>query len=189
MIRYLQGRILKREGNRVLLLVGGVGFLLETPNPQGLEEGKEVAFHVHFRFTEEGPSLYGFLEEEALTLFELLLKVNGVGPKVALSLLMALGPGLLAQALQEGDTRLLASASGVGRRLAERMVLELKGKMPPHLLPQGEARGQAAEDATLALVALGFREAQARAVVLELLAQNPGAKPEDLIKEALKRLR
>ncbi|BAW02162.1 Holliday junction DNA helicase RuvA [Thermus thermophilus] len=190
MIRYLRGLVLKKEAGGFVLLAGGVGFFLQAPTPflQALEEGKEVGVHTHLLLKEEGPSLYGFPDEENLALFELLLSVSGVGPKVALSLLSALPPRLLARALLEGDARLLTSASGVGKRLAERIALELKGKVPPHLLGE-KVESEAAQEAVMALAALGFKEAQARAVVLDLLAQNPKARAQDLIKEALKRLR
>ena len=124
MIRYLRGLVLKKEAGGFVLLAGGVGFFLQAPTPflQALEEGKEVGVHTHLLLKEEGLSLYGFPDEENLALFELLLSVSGVGPKVALA-------------------------------------------------------------------PLGFKEAQARAVVLDLLAQNPKARAQDLIKEALKRLR
>ena len=168
-----------------------MGFFLQAPTPflQALEERKEAGVHTHLLLKEEGLSLYGFPDEENLALFELLLSVSGVGPKVALALLSALPPRLLARALLEGDARLLTSASGVGRRLAERIALELKGKVPPHLLAGEKVESEAAEEAVMALAALGFKEAQARAVVLDLLAQNPKARAQDLIKEALKRLR
>ena len=193
MIRYLRGLVLKKEAGGFVLLAGGVGFFLQAPTPflQALEEGKEVGVHTPLLLEEEvGLSLYGFPDEENLALFELLLSVSGVGPKVALALLSALPPRLLARALLEGDARLLTSASGVGGRLAERIALELKGKVPLHLLLAGEkVESEAAEEAVMALAALGFKEAQARAVVLDLLAQNPKARAQDLIKEALKRLR
>ncbi|MGC8876712.1 Holliday junction branch migration protein RuvA [Thermus sp.] len=191
MIRYLQGKVLKKEEGGFLLLVGGVGFLVQAPGPflQALKEGEEVGVHTHLQVREDGLFLYGFPEEESLLLFELLLSVSGVGPKVALALLSALPPRLLARALVEGDLRLLTSASGVGKRLAERMALELKGKVPPHLLTGEKVESEAAEEAVLALAALGFKEGQARAVVLDLLRQNPKAKAQELIKEALKRLR
>lgn len=95
----------------------------------------------------------------------------------------------MAQALAQGDVRLLSGASGVGKRLAERMALELKGKVPPHLLTGARIESQGAEEAILALTALGFKEGQARGVVLDLLAKHPQAQAQELIKEALKRLR
>ncbi|GGM98974.1 Holliday junction ATP-dependent DNA helicase RuvA [Thermus composti] len=191
MIRYLQGQVLRKEEGGFLLRVGGVGFWVQAPAPflKTLKEGDEVAVHTHLQLKEEGLFLYGFPEEASLKLFELLLSVSGVGPKVALALLSELPPKLLARALAEGDTKLLASASGVGRKLAERIALELKGKVPASLLSGEQPDSAAAEEAILALAALGFKEAQARAAVLDLLAQNPKAKAQDLIKEALKRLR
>ena len=191
MIRYLKGVVLKKEEGGFLLLVGGVGFFLQAPGPflQALQEGQEVGVHTHLLLKEEGLSLYGFPEEASLRLFELLLSVSGVGPKVALALLSALGPGLLAQALAHGDLRLLTSASGVGRKLAERLALELKDKVPKGLLAGEKVESQEAEEAVLALAALGFKESQARSVVLDLLAKNPKAKAQELIKEALRRLR
>lgn len=191
MIRYLKGTVLRKEEDRFLLLVGGVGFLLQAPQPflQGLQEGQEAEAYTHLQVREDGLYLFAFPDEESLALFELLLSVSGVGPKAALALLSALTPKLLARALAEGDLRLLTSASGVGRKLAERLALELKGKVPPHLLTGEKVESQAAEEAVLALAALGFKEGQARAVVLDLLAKNPGSKAQELIKEALKRLR
>lgn len=191
MIRYLKGQVQGLGEGRVLLEVGGVGFLVEMPPSQAarLKEGEEAGLHVHLRLKEEGLSLYGFLDPGSLELFELLLGVNGVGPKVALSLL-DLGPGLLAQALAQGDPKPLTLASGVGRKMAERVVLELKGRLPPHLLPSlPQELGRAAEEAILGLTALGFPEGRARAAVLEVLGQHPTARAQDLIKEALKRLR
>ncbi len=191
MIRYLKGQVQAKGEGWVLLRVGGVGFWLEMPRSQAgrLKEGEEEEVYTHLRLKEEGLSLYGFLDPESLELFELLLGVNGVGPKVALSLL-DLGPGLLAQALAQGDPKPLTLASGVGRRLAERIALELKGKLPPHLLPHlPQGLGQAAEEAILGLAALGFPEGRARAAVLEILAQNPEAQAPELIKEALRRLK
>ncbi|SDE89679.1 Holliday junction DNA helicase subunit RuvA [Thermus arciformis] len=190
MIRYLRGRVLGKEAEGFSLLVGGMGFFLQAPAPflGALREGEEVEVHTHLQVREDGLFLYGFPDGESLRLFELLLSVSGVAPKEALSLLSTLPPRLLAQALAEGDARLLASASGVGKRLAERIALELKGKVPPHLLGE-KAESEAALEAVMALAALGFKEAQARAVVLDLLAKNPKAKAQELIKEALKRLR
>lgn len=189
MIRHLRGRVLFKEEGGFVLEVGGVGFYLQAPEPflREVREGEEVAVHTHLLSREEGLFLYAFPDGESHRLFGLLLSVSGVGPKVALALLSALGPRLLAQALAEGDVKLLASASGVGKRLAERIALELKGKVLPPSAPA--AQGAAVEEAVLALLALGFREGAARAAVLEALSKAPSAKAQDLIKEALKKLR
>ena len=191
MIRYLKGVVARKEEGGFLLLVGGVGFQIQAPGPflQALQEGQEVGIHTHLLLKEEGLSLYGFPDEESLRLFELLLSVSGVGPKVALALLSTLSPRLLAQALAQGNLKLLTSASGVGRKLAERLALELKEKVPKDLLAGEKVESQEAEEAVLALAALGFKEGQARSVVLDLLAKNPKAKAQELIKEALRRLR
>lgn len=133
MIRYLRGLVLKKEAGGFVLLAGGVGFFLQAPTPflQALEEGKEVGVHTHLLLKEEGLSLYGFPDEENLALFELLLSVSGVGPKVALALLSALPPRLLARALLEGDARLLTSASGVGKGSPKGSPWSSRGRCPP----------------------------------------------------------
>ncbi|MGQ9511401.1 MAG: Holliday junction branch migration protein RuvA [Thermaceae bacterium] len=188
MIRYLEGTILRKTPQALWVLVGPLALEVQVPTPLlSLEEGQKVALFTRLEVREEGVFLYGFPEEEALRLFELLLSVSGVGPRLALSLLGHLSPALLAHALQEGDSRLLSSVPGVGKKLAERLILELKGKLPSVTSPK--ALGEAAEEAILALLALGFKEGAVRAVVLELLSKHPEAKSQDLIKEALKRLK
>ncbi|RDI95529.1 Holliday junction branch migration protein RuvA [Meiothermus sp. QL-1] len=193
MVRYLKGTVLKKGPSSVVLLVGGVGLEVGCPAPAlaGLAEGQEAAFYTRLVVREDELALYGFPDEQSLELFELLLSVSGVGPRVALSLLSAQSPALLARALAEGDLRLLTAAPGVGRKLAERMALELKGRIPPHLLGEGKGlvRTPQAEEAELALLTLGFREGQVRSVVAELARKNPGASTQELIKLALKALR
>ncbi|KGQ21630.1 Holliday junction branch migration protein RuvA [Thermus filiformis] len=188
MLRLVRGTVLRKTPQALWLQVGPLALEVQVPTPLlALEEGQEVALFTRLEVREEGLFLYGFQEEEALRLFELLLSVNGVGPRLALALLGHLSPSLLAQALKEGDTRLLASVPGVGKKLAERMVLELRSKVPG--APSGRALGEAAEEAVLALLALGFKEGPVRALVLELASAHPEAKSQDLIKEALKRLK
>lgn len=188
MLRLVRGRVLKKSLQALWLQVGPLGLEVQVPTPLlSLEEGQEVQLFTRLEVREEGLFLYGFLEEDALSLFELLLSVNGVGPRLALSLLSHLSPGLLAQALREGDVQLLSSVPGVGKKLAERMVLELKSKAPP--LAEAAPASAEVEEAILALLSLGFKEGAVRATVLELAARLPQAKSQDLIKEALKRLK
>ncbi len=187
MLRFVRGRVFRKTPQALWLQMGALGIEVQVPTPLlRLEEGQEVELFTRLEVREEGLFLYGFAEEEALRLFELLLSVNGVGPRLALGVLSHLSPALLAQALKAGDVQLLSSVPGVGKKLAERMVLELKGKVPA---ADQKPVGEAAEEAVLALLALGFKEGPVRAVVLELASKHPGAKSQDLIKEALKRLK
>ncbi|MCS7058191.1 MAG: Holliday junction branch migration protein RuvA [Meiothermus sp.] len=193
MLRYLRGTVLKKGPSSAVLLVGGLGFEVACPATTlgGLKEGQEAALYTRLIVREDDLSLFGFADEESLELFELLLSVSGVGPRVALSLLSSHTPALLARALAEGDLRLLTAAPGVGKKLAERIALELKGRVPAHLLGQGGGlvRNSQTEEAELALIALGFREGQVRSVVAEVARKYPGASTQELIKLALKALR
>jgi Holliday junction DNA helicase RuvA len=185
--------VLKKGLNSVVLLVGGVG--LEAGCPAStlaqLAEGQEATLHTRLIVREDDLSLYGFTDERSQELFELLLSVSGVGPRVALNLLSSQTPALLARALAEGDLRLLTAAQGVGKKLAERIALELRGKVPAHLMGEGGAivRTSHTQEAELALVTLGFRESQVRSVVAEIAQKNPQAGTQELIKLALKALR
>ncbi len=193
MIRYLRGTVLKKSQSSAVLLVGGVG--LEASCPAStlaqLSEGQEATLHTKLVVREDDLSLFGFADERSLELFELLLTVSGVGPRVALNLLSSQTPALLARALTEGDLRLLTAAQGVGKKLAERIALELRGKVPAHLMGEGGAivRSTHTQEAELALVTLGFRESQVRSVVAEIAQKNPEAGTQELIKLALKALR
>jgi Holliday junction DNA helicase RuvA len=193
MIRLLQGPVLKKTHNSAVLLVGGVGFEAGCPASTlaTLSLGQEAILHTLLVVREDNLALYGFADERSLELFELLLSVSGVGPKVALNLLSSQTPALLARALSEGDLRLLTAAQGVGKKLAERIALDLRGKVSPHLLGEGGSivHTPKTEEAELALVALGFREGQVRSVIAEIAQKNPAATTNELIKLALKALR
>ncbi|MBF6594805.1 MAG: Holliday junction branch migration protein RuvA [Thermaceae bacterium] len=193
MIRYLKGTVFKKKLNSAILLVSGVGFEAGCPASTlaTLTEGQEAVLHTVLVVREDDLSLYGFADERSLELFELLLGVSGVGPKVALNLLSSQTPALLARALAEGDLRLLTAAQGVGKKLAERIALDLRGKVPANLMGEGGmiVRSANTEEAELALVTLGFRESQVRSVVAEIARNNPEAGTQELIKLALKALR
>jgi Holliday junction DNA helicase RuvA len=176
-----------------VILVGGVGFQVYAPATTlaALVLGQEGTVHTLLVVREDDLSLYGFADERSLELFELVLSVSGVGPKVALNLLSSQPPALLARALAEGDLRLLTAAQGVGKKLAERIALDLRGKVPAHLMGEGGALVQTrtTEEAELALITLGFREGQVRSMVAEIAHKNPQAGTQELIKLALKALR
>ncbi|WP_041657915.1 Holliday junction branch migration protein RuvA [Marinithermus hydrothermalis] len=193
MIRFLQGRLVDKREDRAVILTGGIGFEVWCPTPtlETLREGEEVALHTRLVVREDGFTLYGFHDPVYLELFDLLTSVSGVGPRVALGMLAALPPSLLGRAVAEGDAKALTAAPGVGKRLAERIVLELRHKIPAHLTAGGGAHraNPNAHEAIEALAALGFREAQVRTVVGTLAAQDPEAPVEELIRRALRQLR
>ena len=197
-IAYLSGLVRElREGSAVVL-AGGVGYEVWCPASTlgKLSVNGQAELHTRLIVREDAWTLYGFVDTDSARLFDLLTSVTGVGPKLGLALLSALTPQVLASGLVQGDAKLLASVSGVGKKTAERLVLELQNKVPEHLLAAagGPGRsvmvaGTAGQDAVEALLALGFRDAQVRGVVSELFAADPQQSADALIRKALGRLR
>ena len=199
MIAYLSGVVREvREGSAVVV-TGGVGYEVQCPAGMlaQLKPGEAAEFSTRFIVREDAQLLFGFPDADHLKLFDLLTSVPGVGPKLALALLSAMPVSALAAGLIGGDVKLLSSVSGVGKKTAERLALELSSKVPEHLAAASGAGGKrparvsstAGHDAVDALLALGFREAQVRAAVAELLGADPEASADTLIRKALGRLR
>ncbi|MBK8904638.1 MAG: Holliday junction branch migration protein RuvA [Anaerolineaceae bacterium] len=132
MIASLSGTILKIEDNSLVVNVGGVGVRVFVPRTV-LEDvggvGRSVRLHTHLIVREQELSLYGFETEEDLQLFEVLLGVNGVGPKVALSILATLSPELLKSAIMREETAVLQRVPGIGKKTAERIMFQLRDKL------------------------------------------------------------
>lgn len=197
MIAYLSGLVREIRETSAILVTSGIGFEVFCPATtlSRLKEGEQAELHTRHIVREDAQLLFGFIDTDSVRLFDLLVSVTGVGPKLGLALLSALPVSALAQGLLSGDAKLLASVSGVGKKTAERLVLELQHKVPEHLAAAGPAsrrvalQSTAAQDATDALLALGFREAQVRATLSELLSENPEQTPDQLIRKALGRLR
>ena len=198
MIAFLSGLVRDLRENSVVLLVAGVGYELLCPASTlgRLTLDAPAELHTRLVVREDSMTLFGFLDTDSLRLFDLLTAVSGVGPKLALALLSAMAPSALAQGLLSGDTALLSSVSGVGKKTAERLVLELQNKVPEHLAagPVGKGRGAAVvstagRDAVDALLALGFRDVQVRSVVAELLSADPTLSADALIRRGLGKLR
>ncbi|MDO8964882.1 MAG: Holliday junction branch migration protein RuvA [Coriobacteriia bacterium] len=191
MIAFLTGRVAGRSPSFALLDVGGVGYrlLMSTQSLAGLPaDGDEVTVHTYLHVREDELTLYGFENEEERGLFELLITVSGVGPKVALAVLSSLRPDALRQAVASEDVALITSVPGIGKKTAQRLILELRDKldvpdMPAHGV--GRAHAAAAAEARDALVSMGFSPAEAAAALREAPA---GASAEDLLRVALKML-
>jgi Holliday junction DNA helicase RuvA len=194
MIGRLTGRLAAKATDHVLLDVGGVGYLVHIPlstfyDLPELESPASLFVHTHVR--EDTLALYGFLTERERGLFQMLMSVAGIGPKVALTVLSGMPPSELIAALGKQDVRRLVAIPGVGKKTAERMVLELTEKVAKlSAEPSAEApEAVPADDVVSALVNLGYRKSEAERAV-ETIARL-GAPPKDFgsyLKEALKRL-
>lgn len=167
MIARLEGTVLSIEEGALILDVGGVGFLVHVSPRIEVQPGELLALHTHFQVRENDMTLYGFVEPEEKALFELLLGVSGVGPKVALSLLSTLSTDIVRQAILNRQPEALSRAPGVGRKTAEAIVLHLKDK----ITRQAGATATVTEDdmdVIAALTALGFSLVEAQRAVQQL---------------------
>ncbi len=190
MIGRLTGRLAAKNPPQVLLDVGGVGYEVDVPmstfyNLPAL--GEPVVLLTHFVVREDAQLLYGFLTEGERAGFRELVKISGVGPRTALAILSGLSVAELAAAVSRQDGARLVKVPGIGKKTAERLLLELKGKLGADLpLPGGAAAlSDAQADITQALQALGYNEREAQAAIKAL---PPDVGVADGIKQALKAL-
>ena len=190
MYDYLRGRLVEHGPDEVVLEVGGVGFqLLVSGATSGrLPAQGEATLFVHDMTREERTVLYGFASRQERTLFLKLMTVSRIGPGIALSLLSALEPGALAAAVESGDVAALARVRGVGRRTAERLCVELKGRLAGIEALPGPVTDLRAAVAS-ALAALGYPRATAQKTAEKVCAGAAGAtRLEDLVKRGLREL-
>jgi Holliday junction DNA helicase RuvA len=190
MIAFLTGRVVGKTASYVLLDVAGVGYrlLMSTRSLSALPPaGDDVTVHTYLHVREDELTLYGFENEDERALFEKLIGVSGVGPKVALAILSSVAPDALRSAVAREDVGLLSSVPGIGKKTAQRLILELKDKLDVPDLGSGAAAGSslATAEARDAMLSMGFSPAEA-AVVLRDAA--PSATTEELLKAALKAL-
>lgn len=182
MIASVRGRITARGTDHVVIEAGGVGYKVFVPRQP---EGDEAALHTHQVVREDGQFLFGFATREELGLFELLIGVSGVGPRAALALLAVSRPADLAAAIASGDTAAIARAPGVGKKTAERLVVELRGRMAKLGGEGHPATPPIDDEAAAALVALGYTGAEA-ASALRGVAPAGAASTEDRVRTALR---
>ena len=197
MIALLTGLIAYKSPDHIILDVQGVGYRVQIPFSTYYElpeEGGRAALHIHTSVREDAIMLYGFRTRLEKSFFQLLIAVSGVGPKLARDILSNIQPGQLAQALVQGDLNKLSTIPGIGKKTAERLVLELKdkvGKLDLSSLPAADAKGippeDVAEDVISALLNLGYKEPQVRKALAGLDAGG-GVSVEGLLKQALKTL-
>jgi len=192
MYAYLQGKFSYKSPAQVYIDVHGVGYevnisLTTYSSIQNITEGK---LFTYLQIKEDGHTLYGFFEKEEKEMFVLLIGVSGIGAATARLMLSNLIPAEIVKAIQQGNIKLIESVKGIGKKTAERLVLELKDKVSKQpsitdiVLPQGNRLQQ---DALNALIALGINKNQAEQSIQKVILAEPSVTHlEDLIKKALK---
>ncbi|MEK9151727.1 MAG: Holliday junction branch migration protein RuvA [Patescibacteria group bacterium] len=163
MIAQLEGKIAGIKGNSVILSVGGVGYqVFASAYTLGKVAGMDQAlFHIHTHVREDMLALYGFLNEDELSMFELLISISGIGPKVALSILSIADVKTIRTAIVNRDPGILTRVSGVGKKTAERVIVELQNKVESVDI-EDQAGALAGQDAIEALASLGYSITEAR---------------------------
>jgi len=194
MIAMLTGQIAYKSPDHIVLDVNGVGYRVLIPFSTYYELPEEgtVSLHIHTSVREDAIQLYGFRTRLEKSFFQLLISVSGIGPKLGRDILSNIQPAALAQALSQGDIHKLSAIPGIGKKTAERLILELKekvGKLDMTSVPAAERRelpaGDVMDDVASALLNLGYKEPQVRKALGGLDASG-GAGVEELLKQALK---
>lgn len=194
MIARVKGEVWEALPGRIVVGAGGVGYQVMVPlstydqlNPL---EGGQIDLRTYQHVRENSLTLYGFSSEEERDVFLLLIdRVSGIGPSIAMAVLSAMKVSAFQQAIVGGDVELLSSVKGLGKKTAQRIILELKDKVGVvQTWEKSEDRTDASRDAEMALIALGFKQADARKAVDRVLMDNPNAESSEIIRFALRAL-
>ena len=193
MIHYIKGVVTETMPGMVIIENGGIGYEVNVPDgsPAFLSSGEVITLYTAMMVREDDISLYGFSDKESLRLFYILLGVSGVGAKAALSILSALNPAELKRAIAFEDVNAITKANGVGKKIAQRVVLELKDKVDTteiaysgfdshQFAPVGSAR----DEAITALIALGYSKSEAMSALVGITDETLTV--EEFIKRALR---
>lgn len=187
MISHLTGSVANTNERFIIISVGGVGYKVFT-TPETIAKAKKsevISLWTHLAVRENALDLYGFISKDDLAFFELLITISGIGPKTALGILNTATVSSLRQAITSGETAHLVKVSGIGKKIADKIVLELKGKLGAEIeSDSGNIRGEV--DALEALKALGYRHHEAREALKEV--PNTVTDTGERIKAALKLL-
>jgi Holliday junction DNA helicase RuvA len=193
MIGQLRGIILEKQPPLLLLSVNGVGYEIDAPMSTFYrlpDVGQEIILHTHLIVREDAHHLYGFNDKEDRAMFRTLLKVNGVGPRMALTILSSMDTAAFVRCIAHNDIASLVNLPGVGKKTAERLLIEMRDKIA-HWLDQASApvtiasgsRNSIVQDAISALIALGYKPTEASRVVSKV--DDGALSSEDMIRRAL----
>ena len=199
MISYIRGELAAVEKEKVIVDVGGVGYGIYMPGQAFAvlpQPGSEVKIHTYLNVREDAMQLFGFLTRDDLEIFKLVIGVSGIGPKGGLSILSKLSPDDLRYAVLSGDVKAISAAPGIGKKTAEKLIIELKDKLDiedvlNHAIesdraPDTDVSGGIQSEAVQALVALGYGSTESLRAVRQVELEN--ASVEDVLKEALKKM-
>src|SRR5690625_129179 len=194
MIAFMEGGLETKQDGSVLINVNGVGYRVEI-SLQTLNQlagtGSEIRLLIHHHFTDSDQRLFGFLTHDEQELFQMLITVKGIGPKMGLTIMSGMGRDELADSIWRQDTKALSRIPGIGKKTAERMILELKDKVQQSVpRPAAETGGSTPtgrEEAISALEALGFKKRDAEKVVMEIVQEEQTDDIQEIIRKALKR--
>ena len=196
MIAHLRGKLISKQPGQAIVECAGVGYdvVISVPTFTALPTvGAEAALHIHTQVSDDQIALFGFLEIEEKRLFERLITVSAVGPKLAIKILSGLNPERVVQAIRGQDHAQLTRIPGVGKKLAERLVVELKDKLDDFAVAPAPStpRGAAVEDVLSALVNLGYQRPASEKAVEQAIAKDEkiAADFDALFRGALKVIR
>ncbi len=196
MIAHLRGRVLEKHPNRLILDVAGVGYDVQVPLSTFYgcgDPGSEIALRIHTHVREDALALYGFATPLELTMFERLIGVNGIGPKLALAVLSGIDALDLVRAIERNDVARLVVIPGVGKKTAERICVELRDRLPKAIDRAGGGTAQTSagamrDDMVSALVNLGYHRQTIDKVLDPLFTNGEEQRFEDVLRAALKQL-
>lgn len=189
-IEYLRGKALPIAPGHVVVDIGGVGIGVYVPRSlsERIKEGEQIFLYAHLHIKEGGVELYGFPSQEERELFRLLISISGVGPRTGMALISGIGVKGIYEAISSGDARTISSIPGVGKRMAERILVEMReriGKVPQPLEGKDMELARRAIDG---LLALGFEEREIRDIVIRTMRTKKIGSVEELIAEVLRSL-
>lgn len=190
MIGYLTGKLIFSKPTQILLDVNGVGYLINISinTFEKISEKKIISLFIHTSVKEDSISLFGFFTQSEKEMFELLISISGIGPKLGLSILSGISVDDLKFAINNGNVSRLVAIPGIGRKTAERVVLELRSKVE-QIKSEGVTKETSTKDeAIAALTTLGYQRLVAEKVVREILIASPSLSLEELIRKSLAKL-
>lgn len=187
MIGHLKGKIISAKPTRILLDVNGVGYLVNISinTFERISDKSEISLYIHTAVKEDSITLYGFFTESEKEMFELLISVNGIGPKIALSILSGIKTDDLKSAIYSSDVSRIISIPGIGRKTAERMVLELKSKIDSVTIDKTGYKTDVRSEAVAALCTLGYNIRTAEKITSDIISSDPAVTIEELIRRSL----